>query len=344
MLGVGGNVSQGILKALELVEPRPTVVAACIDPLAPGLYLADHAYVSPRADDARFLPWLLDVVRERDVDAILSGVEPVLEELAGAAAEIARETGAKAIVSEPRVLAIGADKQLTAEWLRERGLNAPDSAPASDAAAVEALVRAHGFPLIAKPRAGKGAQGVLTVDGAAALAYAQSLSGHVIQQLLGQASEEYTVGCFCDRDGVVQGAMTMRRELASGTTVRARAVDAPAVRDQAVAIVEALQPTGPCNVQLRMHEGEPVAFELNIRFSGTTPARARLGFNEVATALEHLVRGRPSAAMPEVTDGLVLRYWNEVYVDPASADELAATKRLDRPADARAEVEDWGSG
>ena len=46
VLGVGGNVSQGILKALAISNLKCRVVGACISPLAAGLYTVDRAYVS----------------------------------------------------------------------------------------------------------------------------------------------------------------------------------------------------------------------------------------------------------------------------------------------------------
>ena len=55
VLGVGGNVSQGILKALALSTVPCRVVGACVDPLSAGLYTADRAYVAPMADDPRFV-------------------------------------------------------------------------------------------------------------------------------------------------------------------------------------------------------------------------------------------------------------------------------------------------
>jgi hypothetical protein len=44
VLGVGGNVSQGILKALALCTLPVRVIGACISPLSLGLYTADRAY------------------------------------------------------------------------------------------------------------------------------------------------------------------------------------------------------------------------------------------------------------------------------------------------------------
>ena len=44
--------------------------------------------------------------------------------------------------------------------------------------------------------------------------------------------------------------------------------------------------------------------------------------------------------LPEVTEGVVLRYWNELYVPPAARDRLASEGRLDHPE--AVTVEDWG--
>jgi carbamoyl-phosphate synthase large subunit len=120
--------------------------------------------------------------------------------------------------------------------------------------------------------------------------------------------------------------MAMRRVLEAGTTVRAEAGDFPELRAYAESIARALRPVGPLNVQLREVDGRPVAFELNVRFSGTTPVRARLGFNEVEATLRHLLRGEP-LSLPLVAEGTMVRYWNEIY--PAR-DSGSAT------------VEDWG--
>jgi len=78
VLGVGGNVSQGILKALALSALKCRVVAACITPEAFGLHTVDRAYVSPLANDPLFLNWLSEVCRKEKIDAVLSGVEPIL--------------------------------------------------------------------------------------------------------------------------------------------------------------------------------------------------------------------------------------------------------------------------
>jgi len=339
VLGVGGNVGQGILKALDQADLECRVLAACVSPLGAGLYGADRSFVSPRADHEEFLPWLTAVCVDESVDAVLSGSEPVLDALARHAEQLRTDTGALSVVSRPDVLEVGGDKLRTARWLEQQGLAFPRSADRDDDAALSALAAECGFPLVAKPRAGKGAVGVSTIADEDALGCLERGAGVMVQEHL--EGEEFTVGCLSDRDGQVAAAVAMRRELMQGTTYRAEAGEFREVRAEAMAIARALRPAGPLNVQLRVAGGRPVAFDLNVRFSGTTPARARLGFNEVEAALRHFVRGEPIEPA-EVTQGTVLRYWNELYVPAEASEELARSGRLDDPRAHPAVVEDWG--
>ncbi len=339
VLGVGGNVSQGILKSLALGRLDCRVVGACTSARAMGLYTVDKAYVSPLASDGAFLEWLLEVCRREAIDGILSGVEPVLQVLAPHAAAIRRETGATVVVSPPAVLAIGDDKLVTGRWLREHGLAAPRSAPAEESMAAARLGRECGYPLIAKPRAGKSSSGIFRIEDEEQLARVRDRQGYLVQEHLGESTQEYTAATLTDRQGRVRGCIVLHRELQSGTTYRAEAGEFPAVRREAIRIAEALEPLGPCNMQFRLRGDRPVCFEINARFSGTAPIRARLGFNDVEAAVRHLILGEESVELPAITRGVALRYWNELYVDVEDAAALAREGVLERP-DGR--VEDYG--
>ena len=341
VLGVGGNVSQGILKALSVCGLPFRVIGSCVSSRAFGLYTVDKAYISPPANDPTFLDWLLKVCEVEHVHAVLSGVEPILAVLAREAAKIRDTTGAICIVSRPECLAIGDDKLLTCQWLQAQGFRFPRYAASENEECVNALVRG-GYPLIAKPRHGKGGHGVFTVNSDEELQAAMGRKGYVIQEYLGDASQEYTVGCFSDSEYRVGGAIVLRRELLDGTTFRAEVGLFPAVREEAIRIAEALRPMGPCNLQMRVHRGVAVCFEINIRFSGTTPIRTRFGFNDVEATIRHFVLGQPVLNLPIVTQGIALRYWNEAYVDPQAVTELDCRLQLDEPRRYVTKFEDYG--
>ena len=164
----------------------------------------------------------------------------------------------------------------------------------------------------------------------------------MLEEYLSGDDQEYTVGCFCDRDGVVRGSIAMWRELLAGTTYRAVAGPYPEIRRAACEIVEALHTIGPCNVQMRITGRGPVCIEINPRFSGTTPIRAAMGFNEVEASLRHFLLDETPIILPEVTSGVALRYWNEIYVPTETCRKLREDGCLNRNPENPPRLEAYG--
>ena len=341
VLAVGGNVSQGILKGLQPHRRPLRIVGADVSPLQMGLYTVDAAYVSPWAHEPDFLPWLIETCRAEGIKAILSGAEPVLLAMARSQDQIETETGAKCLCSPLDVLEIGDDKLETCRWLEDKSLPFPSYADASDDHAVEDLVANVGYPIIAKPRHGGGARGVILVENKLDLGYVCRKENYLLQEYVGTDSDEYTVGCFRDRNGRLAPSCCIRRELLAGTTYRALLGDFPEVRAVAEDITTKLQPAGPCNIQLRMSNRGPVCFEINPRFSGTTPIRDHFGYREVWAALDHYLFGEP-VELSLVTEGVALRYWNELYITPTAPGADTETGALPPLGNYGVEIEDFG--
>jgi carbamoyl-phosphate synthase large subunit len=342
VLACGGSVGHGILKALALSTLRVRVLGADIAADKVGLYTVDRAFVSPWAHEPNFMDWLVSLCRAERVDAIIGGAEPIIKVLAEHQDFIRRETGAVCVVTTEESFLTGDDKLATCRWLERHGFASPAYASSEDPGAVRALAKTVGFPLIAKPRVGGGARGLVRIETARDLENLLDRPGYLFQQYVGDENSEYTVGCFCDRRGELRGTIVFRRRLQWGTTVFVEAGEFPEVREAAERITRALKPVGPCNLQFRMENGRPYCFELQVRFSGTTPVRARFGFNEVDAALRHFVLGEEAHELPRVVQGCMARYWNEMYLDPRAYAELKATGRLGDPAAYRPHAEDYG--
>jgi carbamoyl-phosphate synthase large subunit len=131
---------------------------------------------------------------------------------------------------------------------------------------------------------------------------------------VGSTREEYTAGVIAFK-GQNPVSIVMRRDLRDGNTYRAYVNDYPELNAMAQKVALALGVYGPVNFQFRIDkEGVPKIFEINARYSGTTPLRARAGFNEVELALRHLVLGEP-IAQPEVKKVTFLRYWDDLMIE-----------------------------
>jgi carbamoyl-phosphate synthase large subunit len=342
VLAVGGNVSQGILKALARSSLKCRVIGTDLSELQMGLYTVDRGYLAPHASDSEFFEWLVALCRKERVDAIVSGCEPVLRVLAGVREKVEEATGATCLVCTPEIWTQFDDKLLGCQWLKEQGFDYPAFAAMEDDQAVKALIEKKGYPLLAKPRCGGGSSGVIKVEDAADLAYVRRKKNYVLQEYLCGKEQEFTVGCFSDQDGQLRGSIVFWRALLAGTSYRIVAGDFPEVRQAAEAIVRASGITGPCNLQFRLTDRGPVCFEVNPRFSGTTPIRAAFGFNEVEAALRHFVLKEEAKNLPVITEGIALRYWNELYVPQRAREALLEEDWIDGEDFDGIEVEKYG--
>jgi carbamoyl-phosphate synthase large subunit len=210
---------------------------------------------------------------------------------------------------------LAVDKLRCGEALRLFGVEVPDAEPAENA---EALLERVGTPLVAKPRFGQGSRDVSVVHSREELDLLlrlQRVRGvpMIVQQHVGSDSQEYTTGLAMARSGRVLGSVTLRRTIRSGYTESATSVAGGAFRETALRAAQALGARGPVNVQMRFHQGRPWVFEINPRFSGTTPIRARLGVNDPHVLLQDRLFGIEEIC-PEPAEGvLVLRDLRENY-------------------------------
>jgi carbamoyl-phosphate synthase large subunit len=108
----------------------------------------------------------------------------------------------------------------------------------------------------------------------------------------------------------------MRRDLRDGNTYRAFTVKDKELDILVKRWTEALQPFGPANFQFRIDKfGVPKVFEINGRFSGTTPLRAHAGFNEVEMCIRKMLWDEP-IEQPEIRSVTILRHWSETVIAP----------------------------
>ncbi len=314
--GAGALLGQGIVKSLRASALKPTIVAVDPNPLSVGLIWADVAHLVPRANAPGYLERVEELLRRERPDALLVGTDVELAAFASQRPRLEQTYGTRVLVSSPEVVEIADDKWQTAQFFKERELDHPDSALPGDE---ERLIAGRGFPLLVKPRRGARSVGVEVVRSRAELSAAIERGGNVvIQEYVGSEETEYTAGVLCF-EGRAQASIVMRRDLRDGNTYRAYVERYPELNRTVREWAEQLQPHGPANFQFRLdRDGRPKLFEINARFSGTTPLRALAGFNEVEMALRHVLLGEP-IAQPDVVPMTILRYWQELTVPRESA-------------------------
>jgi carbamoyl-phosphate synthase large subunit len=309
--GAGALLGQGIIRSLMESALSPVIVAADPSPLSAGLYWTHHRHLIPLARDPAYVQAFENVLDRERPDVVIPGTDFELLLFAENRARWEARFGTHVIVSNPDVVRIANDKYLTYRFFRDHGFTAPDSClPGGESALIERV----GFPLIVKPRVGSRSVGVVMVQTKDELARALATAeGLVVQECVATECAEYTAGTLTF-EGRCEASIVMRRLLRDGNTYRAHVETFPDLNVEVRRMAEALGSHGPANFQFRLDgQGRAKVFEINARFSGTTPLRMRAGFNEVEMVLRRILRGEP-IKQPTVQPMTILRHFTETIV------------------------------
>ena len=234
----------------------------------------------PAARDPRFAPVLCAIALQEKATLVVSTVTEELPVVARLRTSL-RERGISLSISDPAGVDVANDKLRTAEDLDRAGV----AVPVTYAAATphQELAEALGFPLLSKPRFGRGGRGVVVHRGAGDLACA-SPEEVVWQEFL--PGQEYDLNLFVERDGSVTAAVVLRKtglkDGLVGNALGVERVERPDVAELGVRAVHSLGLEGPIDMDIRLgSDGSPAVLEVNARIGANV-----LSAREVLDALD----------------------------------------------------------
>lgn len=316
--GSGGAAGVAVVRSLLAAGHR--VISADCDPFAAGLYLVpeEDRVVLPRGDAPDFADRLLEEAVDRGVDVVIPTVD---EELIVASRRRSAFYGAGVTVL---VSATAALEGCLDKWrlirLLEHVVPVPDSVLLDDAFDASARV----YPLLVKPRTGRGGRGVTVVHDPAEIERMPCDGSLLVQEFL--PGEEYSVDVLVDHSGRARASVPrLRIRIDSGVAVVARTVRDAELEAYGVAAATAAGIWGPANVQFRRDaDGTPRLLEINPRFPGTLGVTIAAGVDLPALALADAL-GEPLASeCGEFEEVGIVRFLDELVVPVAQLGEPRA--------------------
>ena len=289
------------------------------------MYQVDYPYILPDIyqDPQKEKVWLnavQKIISERKIKYVLVGLDFEVPLFAKHKACLENKTDCKVIVSSAEVVGICNDKWLTYCFLRDSGFDTPRSCLPDG---LDEFVKSTPFPWIVKPRVGSTSKGLFRINNIETLRHAlENCDNPIIQEEVGDVEGEFTCGVVVS-NGKILSSIPLRRKLKNGNTSVAYFNKSDEVDRYIRQVAEKLGPDGPINIQLRLTTDGPMVFEINPRFSGTTPVRSCFGINEVAILINYL----EFAILPEKTtvrEGMVVRYWTDQFVTKEDLESMAA--------------------
>jgi carbamoyl-phosphate synthase large subunit len=286
-----------------------------IDPHAPGLFLVDRAHrlLLPRGDDPGFADSVLEICRERRIDAVVPTVDSELLPLAESRDDF-ESAGVALLVAPTRALRRCLDKWGLMQ-VADGSVPIPRSAPLDD----DFDPSAFNLPVLVKRRVGSGSRGVRRVDSWDALGLVRDRSLLVQEHLPGP---EYSLDVLASSAGEVRAVVPRERlRVDSGIAITSRTVHDEELEAIGARAAEAAGITGVANVQvMRDAAGTPRLIEINPRFPGTMPLTVASGVNMPRLALGELLGEPIPDGRLEFRDVAMTRVFEDV---PVELDELA---------------------
>jgi carbamoyl-phosphate synthase large subunit len=113
--------------------------------------------------------------------------------------------------------------------------------------------------------------------------------GYIMQPVIGNEDEEYTVSAFFDKDAQLVDHFALRRKLSGdGFTLEAQVVDFD-FEDILLSLARSFKPVGPTNFQFRLDGGKVKLLEINPRISSATSLRSGFGYNESIISVNYFL-------------------------------------------------------
>lgn len=331
--GVGGrSVGHQVLHALSLGKEKYRVVATDVENFSFGLYLADAAYLVPRADSPDYIDAVQQLVKREQIQVILPGTEPELRSLVSARQSF-ENAGCVVVASSLDVVHLCSNKLRLYNWLETNNFLVPRTANAEN---WRELAKGAGYPLVGKPtEESGGSRGVaILINEAEVETYLADHKGCrevLFQEYVGSADEEYTVGLLVSKSGELIDSIVIHRRLlglSMGTNRRwnghtyalstgysqGSIVKHPQLQEICERIALEIGIRGPANIQCRISSRGVMILEVHPRFSGTTSIRAEVGFNEPETLIENYVYGRSFGRLDYQSDVAAIRAFRSIIV------------------------------
>ncbi|WP_184583840.1 ATP-grasp domain-containing protein [Lipingzhangella halophila] len=293
---------------LHLRRQGYRVVATDVDATAPGLYLADRSYLVPAGDTDEFYPEIRGICLKESAAALV----PLVDEELLAVGELA-DDGIAVLLPRPDFIATCLDKYALMRRLSEAGLGIPKTRLASEWSG------SPKFPAVVKPRSGRGSRGVSVCGSAEELNRLLADGPYAAEDLVVQENitgTEFTVSVVVWRDGAVQAVVPKEVILKRGVTKFAVTRRSELVAEVCRTVQRELRADGPFNVQLALDaNGEPRIFEINPRFSSTSPLTLAAGVDEITGLLRQATADGPRLS-DDWSEGVVMvRRWADEFLD-----------------------------
>jgi carbamoyl-phosphate synthase large subunit len=302
----GSSAPAGIntIKSLKMVKYPVRIVASDTNPISAGFFMSDAYEVLPEIDSKLYITRLFEIIAKYKIGVLMPSSGYDIYRYSENKEKLLK-LGALPVVSDKQTMELCRDKMETFNYLSKK-FDLPFTT--SDNKKVSK------FPIIAKPRYGKGSKGITKIDNEDEFNYVQLKKDNIIfQEYL--PGTEYTIDVLSDLEAEpIIAVPRVRLQTRAGISTVGRIVKNENISETCKSIAKYLKIRGPCCIQMKeSKEGILKIVEVNPRMGGGTIFTALAGANFPAMILD-MVNGK-KLKIPKISEITIVRYFEEIVVE-----------------------------
>jgi carbamoyl-phosphate synthase large subunit len=292
------------IKSLKMVKYPVRIVASDSNPISAGFFMSDAHEVLPEIDSKLYITRLFEIVEKHKIEILMPSSGYDIYQYSENKEKLLK-LGALPVVSDKKTMERCRDKMQTFSYLSKK-FDLPFT--------TLDYKRTIRFPIIAKPRYGKGSKGIVKIENEKELKYVQIKKDDLIfQEYL--PGTEYTIDVLSDLDcEPIIAVPRIRLETKAGISTMGKIVKDENISDTCKSIAKYLKIRGPCCIQMKeSEEGILKIVEVNPRLGGGTFFTTLAGANFPAMILD-MVYGK-KLKIPKISEITIVRYFEEIVVE-----------------------------
>ncbi len=281
------------------------VITTDINPLSPALYFGHKHHIVPLTTDRHYIPIIESICDVEDVNLIVPTIDDELP-IFGRVRSRFESIGVEVAISSERTGLICNDKYETFRFCQENDIPAPRTILAADV-----FPESLKYPVIVKPRFGRGSVNVFTVHNDEQLRlFLNYVPDAVVQEFV--EGTEFTVDILSDFNGRVISVVPRERlVIRAGVSDKGVTRRNQAVIDFAMDVGERLQIVGAANIQCKQKDDQITLIEVNPRFSGGIPLTLASGADFASWMVQMCAGIEMRPQIGKFQDGLAMLSFEE---------------------------------
>jgi len=281
------------------------VITTDINPLSPALYFGHRHHIVPLTTNHYYIPIIESICDAEDVSLVIPTIDDELP-IFGNARKRFESVGIRVAISSEETGLICNDKYETYQFCLRNDIPVPVTTLAADV-----YTRKFKYPVIVKPRYGRGSVNVFTVHDEEHLRlFANYVPDALIQEYV--EGTEFTVDVLCNFSGKVISVVPRERlVIRAGVSDKGITRKNKEVMDFAMDVALRLQLVGAANIQCKWDGRNVTLIEVNPRFSGGIPLTLASGA-DFPSWLLHMAAGMDvRSQVGKFQDGLAMMSFEE---------------------------------